>query len=140
MRALLPRPRLCGEHNRTFERLPDLLTLSTGQGLSWLGRTETGDNPAERRGGGDYAPDSTTVELAPSNTGVDNYSDPFGLCSEEDKKAGNCTQPGVGPTDIRGFGRQQVIAAAVARGQADIKVLAPAIITAGARTLISAWP
>lgn len=29
-----------------------------------------------------------------------NYSDPFGLCSAEDKKAGNCTQEDLGPSEI----------------------------------------
>jgi len=33
-----------------------------------------------------------------------NYSDPFGLCSVEDKKAGNCTQANMGSTEIAAGG------------------------------------
>lgn len=38
-----------------------------------------------------------------------NFSDPFGLCSPEDKKRGNCTQADVGPTEITGVGREQIV-------------------------------
>ncbi len=40
------------------------------------------------------------------------FSDPFGLCTAEDKKAGNCTQSGVGSGEITGWTRERVVAKA----------------------------
>src|SRR5207253_2193911 len=59
------------------------------------------------------------------------YTDPFGLCQEEDKKHGNCTQADVGTEDITGVNGQAVRQIAVAEGRVTGVALGGAIITAG---------